>query len=154
MAVRFSFLTAIFTSLEKRLLISDHIKDLLLQRLKALDRSVETLGLWIVTSSVTFIKSANQSSIKLCLIVHLVAVWTLIYDETIFAFNLFQIGTNSIFFLSLLVGQYQMGMLKFPRWDKYKRPLPTCTAFSFRDQKYFSLIIRGSPWDWASTVNS
>ena len=37
------------------------------------------LGLWIVTSSVTFIKSANQSNIKLCLIVHLVAVWTLIY---------------------------------------------------------------------------
>ena len=48
-------------------------------RVKALDRSVETLGLWIITSSVTFIKSANQSSIKLCLIVHLVAVWTLIY---------------------------------------------------------------------------
>ena len=43
-----------------------------------LDRSVETLGLLIVTSSVTFIKSANQSSVKLCLIVHLVAVWTLI----------------------------------------------------------------------------
>ena len=37
------------------------------------------LDLWIVTSSVTFIKSTNQSSIKLCLIVHLVAVWTLIY---------------------------------------------------------------------------
>ena len=37
--------------------------------MKALDRSVETLGLWIVTSSVTFIKSANQSSIKLCKIV-------------------------------------------------------------------------------------
>ena len=36
------------------------------------------LGLWIVTS-VTFIKSANQCSFKLCLIVHLVAVWTLIY---------------------------------------------------------------------------
>ena len=35
--------------------------------MKALDRSVETVGLWIVTSSVTFIKSANQSSIKLCL---------------------------------------------------------------------------------------
>ena len=33
--------------------------------MKALDRSVETLGLWIVTSSVTFIKSINQSSIKL-----------------------------------------------------------------------------------------
>ena len=47
--------------------------------MKALDRSVETLGLWIVTSSVTFIKLANQSSIKLCPIVHLVAVWTLIY---------------------------------------------------------------------------
>ena len=47
--------------------------------MKALDRSVETLGLWIVTSSVTFIKSANQSSVKLCLIVHLVAMWTLIY---------------------------------------------------------------------------
>ena len=45
--------------------------------MKALDRSVETLGLWIVTSSVTFIKSVNQSSIKPCLIVHLVAMWTL-----------------------------------------------------------------------------
>ena len=47
--------------------------------MKVLDRSVETLGLWIVTSSVTLIKSVNQSSIKPCLIVHLVAVWTLIY---------------------------------------------------------------------------
>ena len=47
--------------------------------MKALDRSVETLGLWIVTSLVTFIKLANQSSIKLCPIVHLVALWTLIY---------------------------------------------------------------------------
>ena len=35
--------------------------------MKALDRSVETLGLWIITSSITFIKSANQSSVKLCL---------------------------------------------------------------------------------------
>ena len=40
-----------------------------------------TLGLWTVTS-VTFIKSANQCSFKLCLIVHLVAVWTLIYYIT------------------------------------------------------------------------
>ena len=47
--------------------------------MKALDRSVEMLGLWIVTSSVTFIKSANQSGVKLCLIVQLVAVLTLIY---------------------------------------------------------------------------
>ena len=47
--------------------------------MKALDRSVETLGLWIVTFSVTFIKYVNQSSIKPCLIVHLVAMWTLIY---------------------------------------------------------------------------
>ena len=47
--------------------------------MKALDRGVETLGLWIVTSSVTFTKSLNQSSIKQCLIVHLVALWTLIY---------------------------------------------------------------------------
>ena len=39
--------------------------------MKALDRSVETLGLWNVTSSVTFIKSANQSSIKLCLFLRL-----------------------------------------------------------------------------------
>ena len=78
------FLTPIYTSSEKRPLISDHIKGLLVAAfrsplMKALDRSVETLGIWIVTSSVTFIKSANQSSIKLCLIVHLVAVWTLIY---------------------------------------------------------------------------
>ena len=60
--------------------ISGHIKGPLVAAfrsplMKVLDRSVETLGLWIVTSSVTFIKSANQSSIKLCLIVHLVALW-------------------------------------------------------------------------------
>ena len=46
--------------------------------MKALDRSVEMFGLWIATSLVTFIKSVNQSSIKPCLIVHLVAMWTLI----------------------------------------------------------------------------
>ena len=78
------FLTPIYTSSEKRPLISNHIKGPLVAAfrsplMKALDRSVETLGLWIVTSSVVFIKSANQSSIKLCLILHLVAVWTLIY---------------------------------------------------------------------------
>ena len=55
---------------EKRPLISDHIKGPLVAAsrsplMKALDRSVETLGPWIVTSSVTFILSANQSSIKL-----------------------------------------------------------------------------------------
>ena len=38
----------------------------------ALDMSVETLGLWIVTSSVIFIKSVNQSSIKPCLFQFLV----------------------------------------------------------------------------------
>ena len=74
---------AIYTSSEKRPLLSDHIKGPLVAvfispLMKALDRSVETLGLWIVTSLVTFIKSVNQSSIKLCLIVHLVAMWTLI----------------------------------------------------------------------------
>ena len=36
--------------------------------MKALDRIVGTLDLWIVTSSVTFSKSVNQSSIKPCLI--------------------------------------------------------------------------------------
>ena len=56
---------------KKRPLISDHIKGPLVTvfrspLMKALDRNVETLGLWIVTSSVTFIKTANQSSIKLC----------------------------------------------------------------------------------------
>ena len=90
------FLTPIYTSSEKRPPISDHIKGPLVAAfrsplMKALDRSVETLGLWIVTSSVTFIKSTNQSSIKLCLIVHLVAVWTLIY------FNLFLFSpTNGV----------------------------------------------------------
>ena len=67
------FVTPIYTSSEKRPLISDHIKGPLVAAfrsplMKALDRSVETLGLWIVTSSVTFIKSANQCSIKLCLV--------------------------------------------------------------------------------------
>ena len=80
------FLRPIYTSSEKRPLISDHIKGPLVAvfrspLMKALDRSIETLGLWIVTSSVTLIKSVNQSSIKPCLIVHLVAVWTLIYFE-------------------------------------------------------------------------
>ena len=69
---------------EKRQLISDHTKGPLVAAfrsplMKAQDRSVETLGLWIVTSSVTFSKSVNQSSIKPCLIVHLVALWTFIY---------------------------------------------------------------------------
>ena len=71
---------SIYTSSEKRPLISDHIKRPLVAAfrsplMKALDRSVETLGLWIVTSSVTFIKSANQSSIKLCLI----SQWAICY---------------------------------------------------------------------------
>ena len=70
---------------KKRQLIRDHIKGPLVATfssplMKALDRSVKTLGLWIVTSSVTFIKSVNQSSIKPCLIVHLVAMWTLIHS--------------------------------------------------------------------------
>ena len=56
----------------KRQLISDHIKELLVAAfrsplIKALDRSVERLDLCIVTSSVTFNKPVNQSSIKLCL---------------------------------------------------------------------------------------
>ena len=68
-----SFLTPIYTSSGKRPLISDHIKGPLVAAfwsplMKALDRSVETLGLSIVTSSVSFIKSVNQSSIKPCLI--------------------------------------------------------------------------------------
>ena len=66
------FLTPIYTSSEKRQLISDRIKGPLVAAfrsplMKALDRSVETLGPWIVTSSVTFIKSVNHSSIKPCL---------------------------------------------------------------------------------------
>ena len=54
---------------KKRQLISDLIKGPLFAAfrsplMKALDRNVETLGLWIVTSLVTSIKSVNQSSIK------------------------------------------------------------------------------------------
>ena len=63
------FLTPIYTLPEKRRLISDRMKGPLVAALrsplmKALDRSVGTLGLWIVSSSVTFIKYVNQSSIK------------------------------------------------------------------------------------------
>ena len=73
MTIAAYFLLPIYTSSEKRQQISDCIKGPLVAvfrspLMKALDRSVETLGLWIVTSSVTFIKSANQSSVKLCLI--------------------------------------------------------------------------------------
>ena len=51
------FLTPIYTPSEKRQLVSDRIKGPLVAAfrsplMKALDRSVETLGLWIVTSSV------------------------------------------------------------------------------------------------------
>ena len=42
-------------------------------------------------SSVTFIKSVNQSSIKPCLIVHLFAVWTLIYFSESFVLGVFRI---------------------------------------------------------------
>ena len=64
---------------KKRQLISDHLKGPLVAAfrsplMKALYWGVETLGLWIVTFSVTFIKSVNQSSIKPCLVVHLAAV--------------------------------------------------------------------------------
>ena len=47
--------------------------------MKALDRNVEMLGLWIVTSSVTFIKSVNQSSIKPCL--DLISYKNLVLDQ-------------------------------------------------------------------------
>ena len=84
------FLTPIYSSSEKRQLICDHIKGPLVAAFRspmmmAPDRSVETLGLWIVTYSVTFIKSVNQSNIKPCLIVHLVAMCTLIYFDSLFA---------------------------------------------------------------------
>ena len=74
------FLTPIYTLSEKRQLISDHTKGPLVAvfrspLMKALDRSVKTLGLWIITSLVTFIKSVNRSSIKPWLTVHLVAMW-------------------------------------------------------------------------------
>ena len=67
------FLTPNYTSSEKRLLISDHIKGppvavFRSPLMKVPDRSVATLGLWIVTALVSFIKSVNQSSIKPCLI--------------------------------------------------------------------------------------
>ena len=64
--------------------------------MKAQGRSVETLGLWIVTSSVTFIKSLNPSSIKLCLIVHLVTMWTLLYNIVNSEFRFFTTTVNKI----------------------------------------------------------
>ena len=45
-----------------------NVSTLLSSAFQALDKNVETLGLWIVASSVTFIKSVDQSSIKPCLI--------------------------------------------------------------------------------------
>ena len=63
---------AYLTSLGKRQLNSDCVKGPLVvvfrsPLMKALDRSVKMLDLWIVTSLVTFIKSVNQNSIKPCL---------------------------------------------------------------------------------------
>ena len=78
----------LFTPRQKKgQLISEQIEGPLLAAIrsslmKALDRSVETSGLWIITSRLhSLIKSFNQSSIKPCLIVYLVALWTLIYQN-------------------------------------------------------------------------
>ena len=58
--------------------------------MKALDRCVETLGPWIVTSSVTFIKSGNQSSIKLCLLVRRLHLYPLLWllEKVVFNTNI------------------------------------------------------------------
>ena len=63
---------AYLISLGKRQLNSDCVKGPLVvvfrsPLMKALDRSVKMLDLWIVTYLVTFTKSVNQSSIKPCL---------------------------------------------------------------------------------------
>ena len=106
---------------KKRPLISDHIKGPLVAAfrsplMKALDRSVETLGLWIVTSSVTFIKSANQSSIKLCLIVHLVAMWTLIYWKVSYSINLCAFQYFTFLFLETLVKIVMLNLMERKIW--------------------------------------
>ena len=113
------FLTPIYTSSEKRQLISDRIKGPLVAAfrsplMKALDRSVETLGLWIVTSSVTFIKSVNQSSIKLCLIVHLVSVWTLTYFKSELLSDEFKTSWR-FFLLRRVEGDYGRRVIRLSR---------------------------------------
>ena len=65
------YLTLINTSSEKGQLLSKHIKGPLVATIrsslmKALDRSIETLGLWIVTSWLHLQNFLNQSSIKPC----------------------------------------------------------------------------------------
>ena len=83
----------------KRPLISDHIKGPLVAAfrsplMKALDRSVETLGLWIVTSSVTFIKSANQCSMHQTM------------SSSVFLLKIFRkFGVNSIY-VNLTFGKF------------------------------------------------
>ena len=65
------YLTLMNTSSEKGQLLSKHIKGPLVAAIrsslmKALDRSIETLGLWIVTSWLHLKNFLNQSSIKPC----------------------------------------------------------------------------------------
>ena len=56
--------------------------------MKAVDSSVKMLGLRIVTSSVTFIKSANQSSIKPCLIMDHVLITDMLVIEVNIVFSM------------------------------------------------------------------
>ena len=73
--------------------------------MKALDRSVETLGLWIVTSSVTFIKSVNQSSIRPCLSFLLYMV---VYDMYICVPSFFNEKNFTISFVELMPGRSRL----------------------------------------------
>ena len=57
----------------------------------------------IVTSSITFIKSVNQSSIKPCLIVHPVAVWTLMLQKSLYIVCLMNNSVRWIKFSVLVI---------------------------------------------------
>ena len=107
--------------------------------MKALDRSVETLGLWIVISSITLIKSINQSSIKPCLIVHLVAVWTLIYNS-FFLFFLSCTEMRGLLWMKASRNKQEVGRSML-LWPHPLLPLP----FLIWSMKGFSPPLRDVP---------
>ena len=95
--------------------------------MKALDRSVETLGLWIVTSSVAFIKSTNQSSIKLCL-----TLWSHCYKK------ISHTQTKSF----LQVRQLVMAIRKVQSFGHFlKRKIPTSEKIFFFRACLKSIIV-------------
>ena len=121
--------------------------------IKAPDRTFEALvGSMNCNFSVTFIKSLNQSSITPCLIVHLVALWTLIcfkdnllvesrrsesvysrFVSTINAFN--GMLSRFIFFIDLIDSDHELKLISINQSINQLTTSFKCLSLLARRQK-------------------